>query len=490
MSRLHDLWKVLAGSDQPASQPEPKTRVVSGGSENPFNRLGFEINSYQNVTNAEKRFKDVWLWRQIYQRGGPVKEAVDTYPLFVLSSGWQLVCEEGQEGQKDRVQEWLDQPHVDLDGIMWQGVLDAVLCGTSFQEIVPTRNGEIWGVVPRDSASFRIVYDAYGRITGYSQVTFENGTTRKTTPIAKERILTLTLFPMPGEMYGVSQIGAAYDDIMRDTDMIESITKAVHRHGTPKYQIKLGQPGDSIPEQALKDVRSEFEEIAAKHDFVTGPDCQILPIDTTLSNLQEYSNLTLTRLATALGVPEEMLGLGRGSTEATANVRIRAFYDKITTIQQIVARTYSRQVIDKITGVPGAVWIEFNDPNAEDESKKAAWIAAIMTASGQNPFKVMPSAWVQEQFGISPDAYEVDEPPVQPSPFQQYFGQPNQPNQQPNQQEKQERENALPLSSEVRAVRAEKTDAMKESELKLAAATKLWADAIMRTVEKDYPIKT
>lgn len=463
-------------------QPEPQTKIVSGSSENPFNRQGFNLSPNQDLFDSAKRRESVWKWRKIYQSGGPVSEAIDTYPLFVLSSGWQLVCNEGDEALKDRVQEWLDQPHMDLDGVMWQGVLDAVLCGTAFQEIVPTRSGDIWGLVPRDSASFRIKYDAYGRTTGYEQITFENGATRKTIPIEKDRILTLTLFPVPGEMYGVSLVGRAYDDIMRDCDMIESITKAVHRHGTPKYHISVGQPGDNITENTLKDIRKEFEEIAAKNDFVTGPDFSILNIDGTLSNLQEYSNLTLQRLATALGVPEEMLGLGRGSTEATANVRIKAFYDKITTIQTVVARTYSRGIIDRITGIPGSVWIEFNDPNAVDEGTKATWMAAIMTASGQNPFKVLPSGWVQEQFGITPEDYPVDEPPLQPAPFQQYFGQ-NQ-----NQPEV-DRENAFPISSEVRAVRAERTDAMKESELKLAAATKAWADAIMRTVEKDYPVK-
>jgi hypothetical protein len=117
-----------------------------------------------------------------------------------------------------------------------------------------------------------------------------------------------------------------------------------------------------------------------------------------------------------------MLGLGRGSTEATANVRIKSFYDKITTIQTVVARTYSREVIDRISGIPGAVWIQFNDPNAEDEAKKATWISAIMQASGMDPFAILPQAWIREQFAIDEEEYpeeEEDELPATPDKSQQ-----------------------------------------------------------------------
>jgi hypothetical protein len=157
-----------------------------------FARLGlYNLNTYTSAEDLDptKRRAKVWKWRQIYQQGGPVGEAIDTYPLFVLSPGWQLVCEPGNEGLKDRVQEWLDQPHVDFDSVIWQGVLDAVLCGTAFQEIVTTRGGDLWGVVPRDSASFRINYDEFGRVTDYTQVTFE-GTSIKQTRIPKDRIIS------------------------------------------------------------------------------------------------------------------------------------------------------------------------------------------------------------------------------------------------------------------------------------------------------------
>ena len=399
VTMLETLRRRLAGT--PAKAPDPQTRIVGGGSDkNPFTRLGFGAEG-QRRTNLKK-------YREIYRKGGPVADAIDAYPLFTLTNGWQLVCEDGKEGQKDRVQMWMDQPQIDFDAIMWQGIIDAMVCGTAFQEIVPDRAGDLWGVLPRDASSFTIQYDDHGRITGYTQAYADTmGIETQQKQIDADRILTLTLLPIPGDVYGVSVIGRAYDDIMRDCDIVESLTKAMHRHGTPKQQWRVGSDDNRASTADLKDVENEIEQIDAKTDFVTTHDVEITALDTTgIVGATDFSNLSLQRLSCALGVPEEMLGLGRGSTEATATVRMRAFLDKISTIQEIVARTYSRQVIDRITQEPGAVWIEFNDVSPEDEAAKAAWITNVMKATPLDPFSVVPQEWIREQFGIS-DVAEI-----------------------------------------------------------------------------------
>jgi hypothetical protein len=129
-----------------------------------------------------------------------------------------------------------------------------------------------------------------------------------------------------------------------------------------------------------------------------------MPLDTTgVANVDTYSNISLQRTACALGVPEEMLGLGRGSTEATATVRMKAFLGKISTLQAIVGRTYSRGLIDRITGVPGAVWLEFNDVSPDDEAKIADWIAKMRQSSPLDPDAIVPAAWARERLGVPPD---------------------------------------------------------------------------------------
>lgn len=394
MSRLNDVWKALAGTT--AKAPEPKTRIIGGGSdEQKFPRMGWD-----DKTDPRAKIK-VWLNR--YKRGGPYADAIDAYPLFSLTNGWNLVCEEGYDGLKDKVQDWLDQPHIDLDTTMWQGILSAILAGDAYQEIVMDRGGGVWGTVTRDPSSFRKEYDAFGRITGYRQYVGNESYTfgDKGIPIEEDRIINLMLFQSPGSVYGLSIWERADDDIQRDCDTTESVSKAIHRHGTPKQQWKVGTPENTASPADLAEIEKEITTMGARTDFVT-TNVEIAMLDTSgIANVDTYSNVSLQRVACALGVPEEMLGLGRGSTEATATVRMAAFLDKISTIQTIVARTYSRKLIDRITGQPGMVWIEFNDVSPEDEARKAAWIASLR--QGMDPDAIVPAAWAREQFGIPPD---------------------------------------------------------------------------------------
>ncbi len=388
-----------------AKDPDPISKVVPGRDEkNPFARNGRD-------DNAARR-KKIQRWIRMYERGGPIADAIDAYALFALTNGYELVCEDGADGLKDQVQAWLDQPWVDMDQIFADGILSAVLAGDAYQEIIPTRTGQgIWGIVSRDPSTFGKNCDEYGRITGYSQYTpGKSGLTEEEIPIDPDRILSFSLFHVPGQVYGLSIMDRAEDDINRDSDTIESITKAIHRHGTPKNQWAIGSDEHRATSADLDDVEKQIEKQDAKTDYVTHHDVAIKPLDVSgIQNADTYSNIMLQRVACALGVPEEMLGLGRGSTEATATVRMNAFLDKIGTIQQRVARAYNRQLIDRITGRPGAVWIQFRDVSPEDEAAKAEWIAKIMQATPLDQFSVLPQAWVREQFGIDEAQYDSEE---------------------------------------------------------------------------------
>jgi len=398
MKLIDDIRRLVA-PEPPTTVPQPKTEIVGGASDSKpmYMRQGM-------LTPEESHVKNVRQWKKIYRRGGPAATCIDVFPQFVLSNGYEFCADEENEALKEKVEEWADQPHVNFDQVLWSGVLDAVICGTAFQEIIPD-SGQygIWGIVPRDAASFRMVYDKYGRITHYEQVVDEgfNGLDERVVKIQPAALLSISLFPVPGEMYGASLVERAYDDIMRDADMIESITCGVHRHGTAKNHVRVGIPGESVAQIDLSDIKRMYERVGAKNDWITDANVEIRAVDSTLSNLESYSNITLQRLAAAFGIPDELLGLGRGSTEATASVRIRAFFGTITTLQNIVARTYSQSIIDRITGVPGSVWLEFNEVSDESFFKYATAIAALRT--GMDADAVIPADWAREKLGIPAD---------------------------------------------------------------------------------------
>ena len=388
--------------------PQPITKIMPGLDEkNPYLRLGLNA--------KEDRRKKIKRYLEMYRRGGPYADAVDAYPLFCLTNGYQLSCEEGAEGLKDRVQDWLDQPHVNLEGWMEEAIKSAIIAGDSYQEIVMNRGGEPWGVVTRDPSSFSKEVDPFGRVQGYIQHIPRDttGLTEDLIRIDTGRIINLTITRVPGDIYGASVWERAEDDILRDADFYESLIKAWHRHGTPKQQWAVGTDDNPASDADLKDIESEIKVMGSKTDFATTHDVKINMLDIGgIQGADAISNVSLQRVACALGVPEEMLGLGRGSTEATATVRMETFRDKIATIQQIVARAFSRELIDRITGQPGMVWIEFVNVSTEDELKKAQLYALLR--NGMYPDAIFPADWCREQFGVPPD--EDLEPLPMPAP--------------------------------------------------------------------------
>jgi hypothetical protein len=58
-------------------------------------------------------------------------------------------------------------------------------------------------------------------------------------------------------------------------------------------------------------------------------------------------------------------------------------------------------VLDKITGVPGSVWLEFKEVNSKDLVADATWIAALR--AGFDADAVVPAKWAREYLGIPPD---------------------------------------------------------------------------------------
>lgn len=386
---------------------KPKTKIAAGGSEG---GSLFDDHRARTIEHLKK-------YETIYLQGGIVGEAIDCFPLFTLSNGWRL---EGEEAQVQQVQDFIDginKPDedgeaVDFNSIIWQGIVDCIVYGDAFQEIIMNRgDSDIVDILPRLASTFTVDHDDFGVVTGYRQKIGDDAAI----PLKPDQIVHIRIYPVAGSMYGQSIIGRAYDDVIRDAETAESTKVAIKRHAYRKYHVQVGQPGELLDQSIIDNVRSEFQKIESKNDFVTNRDVEINGLDVGgLGGVKEYSDWTITRLCAAMGVPEEILGLGRGSTEATANVRMKAFYKKIGTIQRIVARTYEIAIFDRITGIKGSVKLVFNDLDPENEAAQAGWISGMMKVTPLDPFAVLPREWIQKHFDIDPEAYETEEDELPP----------------------------------------------------------------------------
>ena len=383
---------------------KPKTRVATGGGDKDY----FGEQRGRNPAQLKKQ-------RTIYEQGGVVSEALDCYPTFALKNGWRLEGED--ENQKDTVYTFLES--FDFDLVLNCAETDGVVFGDGFAENVFSRGGTFTSVVPRESDTFVILHDDFGEIEGYEQHVMDDGK-EKVISLKPKQITNYKLIGLGGSVYGYSLIQRALDDIMRDTTTVQGIATGIKRHGTPKFHVRVGQPGEMIPQDVIDDIKKEFQKLESKNDFVTNHDVAVGGLDVGgVQNVKEYSDVSVTRMVAALGVPSELVGIRQGSTDNTAVSRIDTFMDKIAWHQARLERCFSLNVIDLFTQDPGAVKLVLNDASPKDEAAKAKWIGEIMKATPLDPFAILPRQWVQEQFDIEPDSYEDEEeelPPMMEEP--------------------------------------------------------------------------
>ncbi len=460
MSRLHDIWKALAGQPE-VKVSEPKTYVRGGGSLKDL---------FMDRERSQALLKK---YRNVYEQGGAVSQAIDSHPLYILMNGYRLESED--EGAKEQVQELLDR--LNIDEVTWQIVVDALVMGDSFSEIVPSRGGGIGAIVPRDAGQFEIQFDDHGTISYYKQTVMMT-TGRKEVILAPDQILHITLLNSAGKVYGDSLVGRCYDDINRDARILEGTSNSLYRHGFPKYHVQVGKEGEVVNETVLKDIKKEFEELHSRNEFITVKDVAINEIDkNNLNGMETIDYMSARRVFSALGVPGDLMGYREGTTDNTAVSRINAFMKRISTFQKKLERVYNQQIIDRELGTPGLVKLAFNDADQQTDGEKIQSLIALLQADSADPWAVVSRQqfyqmmdWNIEDWEETPaTAAATARRPQNPFGF--------------DMMQKAPREN------EARGVRVEKTDVLKEADQKLAAATTLWASRIMAAVEKDYPVK-
>lgn len=365
----------------------PPFRSISGRSKNVLS-----FNLPERFTTGGISQADKLKYQVMYEQGGWVSEALDVYPLMALTNGWRVVATSDDYKKKaQEVENWL-RSEIMLDELVWHLILDAHKFGKAYAEKqrAKTNGGRVNKVKPCDSELFK---DELGEGDNVVKIWQTNPKTLgKDIPFDPKDMVTLELPCL---------IRRAKDDIDRDTTVIDSLTQAIKRHGTRKYHVRVGREGEPIPQKTIDGIAKMFENLKSDNEIVTVRDVETKNLDEGTFEVKGYSDFTLQRGCAAMGVPEEMLGLGRGSTEATANVRLTTFYDKIGTDQRRCASAINEQLIDEYIGLPGKVRLMFNDVSPEDELKEAQFVEAVCRASGPvDPWQIMTPDEARQRIGL------------------------------------------------------------------------------------------
>jgi hypothetical protein len=298
-------------------------------------------------------------YKTIYEQGGIFTRAINRYADYILKDGYEF---EGEDPALVKMVE--DFAHsTNFERVIYESIIDALVFGDSYDEIIMNRSGtKILGVSGRQSQLFEPQYDDYNNILSYKQYLNDSNTYSLIEP---HHIMHLRLNGMSGGTNGISLIGSAYDDVMRDVRIAEAAETAILRHGYPIWQVRVGTTGEMVPDDVLAALESKFEDINSANEIITQYDVEINQLNEGgIDGLSDNSEFSIERACAALGVPQEVLGLGStSSTFATANVTMQSFLFVIHRMQKTIEYAYNKEVIDKVTGVPGAVKLKFNSTN-------------------------------------------------------------------------------------------------------------------------------
>ena len=348
-------------------------------------------------SRRERSYKELDALEVRYIQGGPVREAIDSYALFALSNGFYL--EGKDEGLVNDVQSQLNA--LDIESSMWQGIIDSLVIGDGFQEIVTGKGryqDTILAIQPRPAKMFDIESDEHGVKLGYKQYLDPDG--RTYIPLELDQILNISLFHLGGSVYGMSLVNSAKDDIDRDVKMIDSLVSAIERHGHPRYHARVGREGEDPGQQALDAVADQLHDLKSSTELATCHDVEIVSLDASgVGNTKAYSDLTMGRMACALGVPLDVMGITEGSNRSTATVRQKVFEMKVSTIQHRLESIYNSQIIDRLSGRPRAVTLKFNDISPEDELREVEYVAKVLNADPISP--IVGHEWARRRLRIT-----------------------------------------------------------------------------------------
>jgi hypothetical protein len=376
------------------NEPKGETRIEAKSIRN--------LPSYWNETIRTSA--NMKIWRIIYEQGGIYAQAVDLYWLYMLT---QCTFVGENEKQIKFIEDFFNA--VNMSAVLREMIIDARVFGDGFAELL-FGQGRLAlipvGIKSVPSDSMWIDLDGYGRLLGYTQKFNEDGVG---VPINPSTIVHLQLDHMAGGTYGQSVIKRAYDEIMADTKTRESTSAGIERHGFPKFKVMVDTVKKAISAAEKTAIDETFKDVAANNEFILYGPIDIQTIDTGgAPNVKEYNDTMVSRVCAAMGVPEELLGLRQGSTDATAVSRIDAFYKQVETYQCVLEDLINKQIIDRIIGIPGAVRVEFADVSPKDEAQIATMIKTVTSSTPMDPWSVVSPQWCQQRLGIDPAVHQKD----------------------------------------------------------------------------------
>lgn len=335
---------------------------------------GLSIPGINNYKRNNQRLKEYW---NFYAGEGTVFAAIETIVWNTVMTGFQVNSEDDVSRQliRDFVQK------VDLTQVLLDNVRYALIFGDAFIELRKDKSGDIGELRTIDPKTVVIDTDKFGKVRSYKQKV--GGKVDEKNTLKPDEMMHLQFFPNPTGPYGLSIIEPSIVTIDRKIKVDYALFNAIIRHGTPKYKIKVGTPEEVPPKVLFDKIKSDFADVSSKDEYVLPGPIDIQTIDGGgVKGVESYYDTFLTQELIGLLAMPEALGLGTGSTEATAHVRevlhermIRAFQHKLQSQTRI---DLFNPVLESNSKNENTVNIKFKSVTTADEEGMAKWLGNLL----------------------------------------------------------------------------------------------------------------
>ena len=375
-----------------AKTGRPKTTVKTG-----------EKKGFSAPGTFQRTLQQLQLYWNYYDSDNTVWAATNSLAFNTVMVGYDIISD--NEEAKNVIEKWCKR--VDLQTHLLDSVIYAVVFGDAFLEVIGNKKGEPSSLKTVDPKTMEIEYDKFGVVQYYMQSLGK----RDKTGIPKletERICHIKLFSMPDGPYGISMYKANLEAIQNKMKVDRALTNAIIRHGTSKLVFTVGSEKDGkLPPPAVLDaIESEVEDIDEKNEFIVPWNVTVQSIDENgIQGVDKYYDFAQTELIIGMICPEEALGMGKNTTNATSKTKAILYERMIRSFQQRIARTIEKQLFTRVLQSNGFdpeevyVEIKFKNVTSEDDAMEAKWMGNLIRGFRSSTVKPFTINEVRKRFG-------------------------------------------------------------------------------------------
>jgi hypothetical protein len=375
---------------------------------------------------SQKKLK---TYLDVYQTENVVFASIQITAYNTVMVGYSIESDNPQA--KYAVETFCRRIH--LKKSLLEACKNALVFGDAYLEKRRQKDGTVTQLFPVDPQTMVIDVDQFGRIVSYHQeMNGQKGPTLRPTDI-----LHFRFFEIPSSPYGLSLIEPNLRVIERKKVADESISNALIRHGTGKLLVKVGtkEDGQIPPDETMDEIKDSLEDLNESNEIIVPWMIDVSTIDEKgIQGVDEYYSYFLSQLVTGLMCPEEALGLGKGTTEATAKTKAILWERMLKAYQYYISEVLEQDLfneylqakgfIDQQTQEPIYTSITFDSVTEEDEAMRAKWLGNLIGAfkSGKLPLtrneirkllKLAPRKDMEDVVDISPQGMQGEQSPQQ-----------------------------------------------------------------------------